>query len=356
MLDVILESAIRVLVADDTRLHTSLLADALRRDGAFEVIASDSQELIGRPHLLNIDVLLLSSEMDGHPGRGFEILRKVRELHPGLHAVMLLDSSKAESVLEAFRAGVRGILSRQESVEVLSKCLRTVYQGQIWANSQQLSLLLQAWISSRSIPMVAVQGMENLSRRETEIVDAVAQGWSNREIAERLGLSQHTVKNYLFKVFEKLGVSSRIELLSVTFHRSGKSQPSNRGDERNKPDDGIPDESSLIEWRRAAERGITKAQIELARFYSARNADHHDVAEAYKWYLIAGRQISRASKSIGSAMTAEQRLEAEELAASWVKKPDTPAMHSMREPVAVRPNRKSMAADTGNPLTRRVAT
>ena len=103
MLDGILESTIRVLVADDTRLHTTLLADALRRDGAFEVIGSDSQELIARAHLHDIDVLLLSSELDGQPGRGFEVLREVRELHPNIRAIMLLDSSKHELVLEAFR-------------------------------------------------------------------------------------------------------------------------------------------------------------------------------------------------------------------------------------------------------------
>ena len=82
MLDGIPEPAVRVLVADDTRLHTTLLADAMRRNGAFEVIGSDSQELITRPNLNNIDVLLLSSELDGLVGRGFEFLRKLRDQHP----------------------------------------------------------------------------------------------------------------------------------------------------------------------------------------------------------------------------------------------------------------------------------
>ena len=143
----------------------------------------------------------------------------MRALHPNVRAIVLLDSSKHESVLEAFRSGARGVLSRQESIETLSKCVRSVHQGQIWANSEQMGLLIQALVSSRSVPAINAHGMEQLSKREMEIVDSVAQGLSNRKIAELLGLSQHTVKNYIFKVFEKLGVSSRVELLSMALNR-----------------------------------------------------------------------------------------------------------------------------------------
>jgi DNA-binding NarL/FixJ family response regulator len=352
----ILGLATRILVADDTRLHTTLLADALKREGTFEVMGSDSQELISRAHLHNIDVLLLSSDLDEQPGRGFEVLRQVRALHPDVRAVVLLDSSKNESVLEAFKAGARGVLSRQESVATLSKCIRSVHEGQIWADSQQLGLLVKAVVCSRGVPAINVHGMEQLSKREMEIVDCVALGLSNRKIAERLGLSQHTVKNYLFKVYDKLGVSSRVELLSMAINHGGRS--GNSGVENYQGNGGLND-STLARWRQAAEQGVAIAQLELARFYWSRRANYKDLTLAYKWYSIVGQQISRTSQSVESAMTMEQRLEAQEMAAEWFKKTDKLLPASVKDQMTVTTTRRGVKPATGFPgrrATRRVGT
>jgi len=221
------EEMIRVLVADDTRIHTQLLADALRRDSLLEVISSPShsRDLVEAARAQKIDVVVLSASLDEDPQRGFEVLRELRVSDPQIRAVMLLDSSKRESILQAFRVGARGIFSRHESVENLSKCIRSVHDGQIWANSQQMSFAVEALASSPVIRAVDAQGLSLLSKRELEVVRRLAEGLSNREIAERLGLSQHTIKNYLFRVFDKLGVSSRLELLFMTLNHAAYFKP-----------------------------------------------------------------------------------------------------------------------------------
>jgi DNA-binding NarL/FixJ family response regulator len=214
---------IRVLVADDTRIHTQLLADALRRDLQLEVISppAQSRDLVTAVKLHLVQVVVLSSNLDEEPLRGFELLRELRASNPDIFAIMLLDSSKKETVLQAFRAGARGIFSRHDSVETLSKCIRSVYEGQIWANSQQLSFAVEALATSPVVRAVDSNGLSLLSKREMDVVRSLAEGLTNREIAERLGLSQHTIKNYLFRVYDKLGVSSRLELLFMTLTQAG---------------------------------------------------------------------------------------------------------------------------------------
>jgi len=214
---------IRVLVADDTRIHTQLLADALRRDPLLEVISSParSRDLAEAIKQQRVKVVVLSSNLDEDPQRGFEILRELRAFDPGILAIMLLDSSRRETVLQAFRAGARGIFSRHDSLETLSKCIRTVCEGQIWANGQQMMFAVEALAASPEVRALDSKGLSLLSNREMDVVRSLAEGLTNREIAARLGLSPHTIKNYLFRVYDKLGVSSRLELLFMTLTKAG---------------------------------------------------------------------------------------------------------------------------------------
>jgi DNA-binding NarL/FixJ family response regulator len=313
---------IRVLVSDDTRVHTELLADALKRDGGLQVTtsASGSEGLIGRLNHHNVDVLLIGSNLDEHPGRGFEVLRGLRSSHGELSAVMLLDSSKCETILEAFRAGARGVFSKQESVDTLTKCVRKVHEGQIWANSQQMTVLVRALASSYNVRAVDARGMNLLSKRELEIVRSVAQGMTNREIATRLGLSPHTVKNCLFRVFDKLGVSGRVELLLMTLSQNDRAESVMPGLLENQRDGKFLDDAAVVAYREAAEEGILTAQLALAEFYWTYGTTPTDATNAYMWYSIAGEQMSRLCAKATKNMTVDQLLQAEQMVTRWLSK------------------------------------
>jgi DNA-binding NarL/FixJ family response regulator len=107
---------------------------------------------------------------------------------------------------------------------LLCKCIQSVHQGQVWANSEQLQYLVEIVTQVPSLLMVNASGVKLLTHREEQVVALVADGLSNREVAHELGLSEHTVKKYLFHIFDKLGISSRVELVLYAVSHGGARQ------------------------------------------------------------------------------------------------------------------------------------
>jgi DNA-binding NarL/FixJ family response regulator len=296
-------SRIRIVVAGNIRIHAELLAEAVQRDRAIQVVgcASSSREVIDIAARSSIDVAVISSHLDGQPDRGFELLRELRSTHPGLRAIILLDSGKHESVVNAFRAGAKGIFSRNSPLTGLCKCIRCVHEGQIWASREELGLALDTLGSAPAIQAVDAQGASLLTKREQEVVECVAEGLATDEIAQRLHLSKHTVKNYLTHIFDKLGVSNRLELLFFVFARS----PLKRELMGNRPALGLGSTEGLPQ------------RADVAR----------DPMDAYVQCLIDERtileartQIAAAKKRLAESMTRKQLLDAEGQAAAWPKK------------------------------------
>jgi len=210
-----LQDRIRVFAADNTSMNTQLLVEALGRDSQFSLSApvSRESEVLGAVKREHVHVALISARQGGDSRAGFGLSREIRLGCPGTRIIMLLDSSERTQVIEAFRAGARGVFCRTESLKLLAKSIKCVHEGQIWANSSELHYVLEAMSEPAPMNFVSANGDALLSARELDVVRCVAEGLSNREIAQRLSLREHTVKNYLFRIFDKLGVSSRVEVV-----------------------------------------------------------------------------------------------------------------------------------------------
>ena len=196
-------------------MASQLISTALKRCGnKFQVhaLTGESGDALRALREYHPDVALISAELQNGSMAGLNVLNEVRVSHMKVASVMLINANEDDLVLRAFRAGARGVFCRGTPLKALSKCIRKVHEGQVWASSDQLRLLLEfiANLEPRMIPKKG--GMTLLSPREQEVACLVAEGMSNRDIANQLKLREHTVRNYLFHIFEKLGLSSRVEL------------------------------------------------------------------------------------------------------------------------------------------------
>ena len=318
---------IRVLVADNSVIHSQLLANALQQDPDFVAVNWDanSSSLVSAVVTQKVDVLAICSSFGGHTGAGLKIVQELRSLHPKSKTIVLLDSSEAQLVTDAFRAGARGVFNRESSVEMFCKCLRSVDRGEIWADNRGVSLAVDALASIPVMRTVDSGGLNLLSKREFEVVQCVVQGMTNREIAQRLGLSQHTVKNYLFRVFDKLGVSSRVELLFITL-RPGheavgrRSQAPVGGEALRQMFQGDGQNGAAFDWlEKTAEQGVPGAQFCLAEALVAR-ADPAESVNAYMWFLIAAERGRQAREQLAKKLTAAQIEQAQQRAGIWFRR------------------------------------
>jgi DNA-binding NarL/FixJ family response regulator len=213
---------IRVLVADGSPIHTQLLAKAIGEDRAIKVVGftANSVDIANGVIEYRPDILLISANLEEDPNRGFRVLQELQSSHSNLKAVVMLDSSRPDEVVQAFRSGARGVFCRSASLSTLRKCIAVVHRGQIWASSEELGFLIAAFAAAPLVRLIDANGLSVLSPREHDVVRCLAEGSSNREIAQHLGISQNTVKNYMFRIFDKLGVSSRVELLFLLNSKS----------------------------------------------------------------------------------------------------------------------------------------
>jgi len=208
--------AIAVLIADSNRMQAHLLTSALRRRSDFRIstckvdISSILQAVASSP----AKVVVLSLNHSVNVADQMAAMRRVHFSHPAVAKVLLVESYDRELVVNAFRSGARGIFCIENThFRLLCRCIQQVAGGQIWANTEQMSFLLDLVSEVPSLRVLNSRGHQLLTPREEQVVALVAEGLSNRNTARELNLSEHTIKKYLFRIFDKLGVSTRVELV-----------------------------------------------------------------------------------------------------------------------------------------------
>jgi len=203
---------VQVVVADSSPIQSQLLTRALksRRDFQVSAVALEASALHDFLQSNQADVVLIA----GNHLADLSLLRWLRVSYPNIAPVLLAENDGRELVVNALRAGAKGIfLFTQTPFTMLCKCIHCVSQGQVWINSQQMNYVVDALSEVPTLRVVNSTGRSLLTPREEQVVALVADGLTNRGVASELGLSEHTIKKYLLRIFDKVGISSRVELV-----------------------------------------------------------------------------------------------------------------------------------------------
>jgi DNA-binding NarL/FixJ family response regulator len=204
--------AIRVLIVDDHALFRRGLIQVLQFEDGIEVVgeAEDGEDAVAKCEELAPDVLLMDVRMPR--ASGIEATRRLAESMPAMKILMLTVSDEEDDLYEAIKAGAAGYLLKEISIEEVADAVRAVMQGQTLISPSMASKLIQEFnaLAKRAEEKQQVPAPK-LTDRELEVLKLVAQGLTNREIADQLYISENTVKNHVRNILEKLHLHSRME-------------------------------------------------------------------------------------------------------------------------------------------------
>ena len=211
-------SLIKILVADDHAVFRDGLRKLLEGADDISVVgeASNSNECIKMLGKFKPDILLLDLRMPEKDG--LEVLTEVNFDSLPTRVIVLTAAEDDGDVVRAMRLGARGVVLKQSASDLLLRSIRQVHDGEIWLDNHMTAEVIDAFKKSAESGQRREKRL--LSDREKEIVQLVTQGFRNREIGEKLFISEQTVKNHLHNIFDKLGVSDRLELALYAIHHS----------------------------------------------------------------------------------------------------------------------------------------
>lgn len=213
--------SVRVMAVSENRFAAVLLREVLSRFWGCNVVSSlaSCEEALASAARAPADVAVINEDLEGEPLKGLHLAKQLSSAFPGIKLVMKVASGTREVIVESFQSGARGIFHDGEPLDALWDCISQVHQGRIYASQTDISYLVGALVKSPPCRLRNTQGKAILTKREQQVANYATEGYTNRQIAGKLGLSHHTVKNYLFRIFEKLGISSRAEMIFYILSR-----------------------------------------------------------------------------------------------------------------------------------------
>ena len=205
---------VSVVLVNMVGIFVDLLGNALANDGRVRIAgcAGTANELSAILRGSEPKVALVGTQGWSRQANALPFLEQIAATAPNVRTVVMASEMQDDEIISLFHSGARGLICGSEAdIPLLTKCLQCVSRGQIWASAAQLDLLIRSLNLPRSQKITNVLGVSLLSKREEQVLHLLASGLSNRELAGALKLSEHTIKNHLFRIFDKLGVSSRME-------------------------------------------------------------------------------------------------------------------------------------------------
>jgi DNA-binding NarL/FixJ family response regulator len=199
------------LISDRDSTSSDLFARSLKSSGVWDARQVRPAELESAIKTISPDLVVVAADVDAAKWRACNDGTDSRRFPLAL--VVLLGKVTHEAVIKAFRSGARGIFCREKPMDEFIECAEHVRRGFIWAGSAETRYLQHALRNTPAPHSVRADDWPGLTARELQIVRCVSRGDTNRMIALELGLSENTIKSYLFRAFEKLDVSNRVELL-----------------------------------------------------------------------------------------------------------------------------------------------
>src|SRR6266849_9299586 len=207
---------IRVLMADDHVIFRTGLRKLLETDDDSKIVgeASNGNECLDMLTKLKPDILLLDLRMPDKGG--LEVLEEVNLDSLNTRVIVLTAGEDDRDAVRAMRLGARGFVLKQSASELLVNSIHRIHNGEIWLDNRVTAEVMRDFAKDSNGSLRGEKPL--LSDREKQVVQLVVQGYRNREIGEKLFISDQTVKNHLHNIFDKLGVSDRLELALYAIH------------------------------------------------------------------------------------------------------------------------------------------